>query len=90
MILRAIGILLFAIFASTLLMLCTACAATKLSALSQQRLLGAERANAAIIERQDGGMPRADRILAMSAYCVVDGVLHEAKVAGIDASIPCK
>ena len=63
---------------------------TSLSPLSVQRLLGAERTTAAIVTRHDGGMPSADRLLAASAYCVIDGVMQEAKVAGIDAGIPCK
>ena len=66
------------------------CGGTRLSALSQQRLVGAERANAAIVSRHDAGMPSADRLLAASAYCVVSGVLDEAKVPGIDAGIPCR
>lgn len=67
-----------------------ACGGTRLSPLSVQRLQGAERATAAIVIRQDGGMPSADRLLAASAYCTVAGVLAEAKAVGVDAGIPCQ
>lgn len=80
--------IVLAIVAIAMIAACTA--GTHLSPLSVQRLTGAERATAAIILRQDGGMPSADRLLAASAYCTIDSVLREAKATGIDAGVPCK
>ena len=59
---------------------------THLAPLDQQLVAGAKRADAFIVTRQDGGMPRADRLLASSACENLARVLEHASV---DAGSPC-
>ena len=68
-----------------------ACATrTTLAPLDQGALLTSERLNAAIVNRQDGGMPSADRALSKEAYCSTDGVLWRAGAPRADAGIACR
>lgn len=59
---------------------------THLTPLDQQLVVGARRADAFIVTRQDGGMPRADRLLAGSACDNLSRVLEH---SGLDAGAPC-
>ena len=55
---------------------------THLTPLDQQLIVGAKRADAFIVTRQDGGMPRADRLLAGSACDNLSKVLEHASLDG--------
>ncbi len=59
---------------------------THLAPLDQQLVLGAKRADSFIVTREDGGMPRADRLLASSACENLAKVLADSK---LDAGAPC-
>ena len=61
-----------------------------MSAQDKGDLLLAERLNAAVIARHDGGMPAADRALAGGAYCAVDGVLWRNAAPILDAGMKCR
>ncbi len=79
---------LFALF--TILTVAAAVAScthgTTLAPLDQQLAQGAKRADAFIVTRQDGGMPRADRLLAESACGNIAAILQHAH---LDAGAPC-
>lgn len=63
---------------------------TRLSPTSQRDLIAAERLVDAIIVRQDGGMPHADRVFAEGAFCLVDHVLVQANAPRDDAGVKCR
>ena len=69
----------------------TSCSSrTHLAAVDQTSLITAQRDTSAIVDRQDGGMPSADRALAKGAYCAIDGVLVRADAPRADAGINCR
>ena len=79
----ALLLVLLGMFAAALL----ACSRqTHLSPLDQQLVVGAKRADAFIVTREDGGMPRADRLLASSACENLTKVLAH---AAVDSGAAC-